>query len=192
MSRILHHSHPYIIHHSHPYIVIHRQQEEENEVTNDSLTIENGIEISDKKEDESNVMENEASYNIYADLEYKDILINELRIARNMKNNIKDVIENLKPRRIDETINKLLILNFNVQNEEILDKNFKRHSENEHLSENFYEMIAKFVKMGEILKSTAKNKFKKVAENELNNLCEEICKVEIDKLAKLQGLFGES
>ena len=28
--------------------------------------------------------------------------------------------------------------------------------------------------------------------SELNNLCEEICKVEIDKLAKLQGLFGES
>ena len=28
--------------------------------------------------------------------------------------------------------------------------------------------------------------------SELNNLCEEICKVEIDKLAKLQGLVGES
>ena len=28
--------------------------------------------------------------------------------------------------------------------------------------------------------------------SELNNVCEEICKVEIDKLAKLQGLFGES
>jgi len=108
-----------------------------------------------------------------------------------MKHNIKDVIENLKPRKIEETIN-LLILNFNVQNEEILDRNIERHSENEHLSENFYEMIDKFVKIGEILKSTAKNKIKKVAENELNNLCEEICKEEIDKLAKLQGLFGES
>ena len=84
----------------------------------------------------------------------------------------------------------LLVLNFNVQNEEILDRN--KQSENKHLSENFCEMIAKFVKIGEILKSTAKNKFKKVAENELNNLCEEICKVEIDKLSKLQGLFGES
>ena len=169
-----------------------RQQDEENETANESLTIQNGIDISDKKQDESSVMENEPSYNIYADLEYKDILKNELRIAQNMKYNIKDVIENLKARKIDETINKLLILNFNVQNEGILDKNFKRHSENKHLSENFYEMIAKFVKIGEILKSTAKNKFKKVAENELNNLCEEICKVEIDKLAKLQGLFGES
>ena len=143
-----------------------------------------------KNEDESSDKENEPSYNIYADLEYKDILKNELRIAQNMKYNIKDVIENLKARKIDETINKLLILNFNVQNEGILDKNFKRHSENKHLSENFYEMIAKFVKMGETLKNTAKNKFKKVAENELNILCEEICKVEIDKLAKLQGLFN--
>ena len=167
-----------------------RLQEEENEATNDSLTIQNGIDIADKNEDESSIMENEPSYNIYADLEYKDILKNELRIAQNMKYNIKDVIENLKARKIDETINKLLILNFNVQNEGILDKNFKRHSENKHLSENFYEMIAKFVKMGETLKNTAKNKFKKVAENELNILCEEICKVEIDKLAKLQGLFN--
>ena len=167
-----------------------RQQDEENETTNDSLTIQNGIDIADKNEDESSIMENEPSYNIYADLEYKDILRNELRIAQNMKHNIKDVIENLKPRKIEETTNKLLILNFNVQNEEILDRN--KQSENKHLSENFCEMIAKFVKIGEILKSTAKNKFKKVAENELNNLCEEICKVEIDKLAKLQGLFGES
>ena len=166
-----------------------RQQDEENETTNDSLTIQNGIDISDKKQDESSVMENEPSYNIYEDLEYKDILKNELRIAQNMKHNIKDVIENLKPRKIEETTNKLLILNFNVQNEEILDRN--KQSENKHLSENFCEMIAKFVKMGETLKNTAKNKFKKVAENELNNLCEEICKVEIDKLAKLQGLFNE-
>ena len=167
-----------------------RQQEEENEATNDRLTLQNGIDIADKNEDESSCKEKEPSYNIYADLEYKDILKNELRIAQNMKYNIKDVIENLKARKIDETINKLLILNFNVQNEGILDKNFKRHSENKHLSENFYEMIAKFVKMGETLKNTAKNKFKKVAENELNILCEEICKVEIDKLAKLQGLFN--
>ena len=53
-------------------------------------------------------------------------------------------------------------------------------------------MIAKFVKMGETLKSTAKNNFKKVAENELNNLSEVIYQVEIDKLSKLQGLFGQS
>ena len=51
-----------------------RQQDEENETTNDSLTIQNGIDISDQKQDESSVMENEPPYNIYADLEYKNIL----------------------------------------------------------------------------------------------------------------------
>ena len=46
--------------------------------------------------------------------------------------------------------------------------------------------------MGETLKSTVKNKFKKVAENELNILIEVIYQVEMDKLSKLQGLFGQS
>ena len=64
------------------------------------------------KDDESSFMTNESSYYIWEDLEFKEILKEELIVTINLKTNINDLVENIKPRKIDETISKLQILKY--------------------------------------------------------------------------------
>ena len=64
------------------------------------------------KDDESSFMTNESSYYIWEDLEFKEILKEELIVTNNLKTNINDLVENIKPRKIDETISKLQILKY--------------------------------------------------------------------------------
>ena len=91
-------------------------------------------------------------------------------VTNNIKTNLKDIVDNLKPRKIDETISKFQILKYNVQNDVTRMKSIERHPETKQYSEDFYEMVEKFMKMTETLKNVAKNKFKKVAEVELKEL----------------------
>ena len=69
----------------------------------------------ESKTGESSFMTNESSYYIREDIEFKEILKEELLVTNNLKTNINDIIENLKPRVIRETIGKLEILKYNVQ-----------------------------------------------------------------------------
>ena len=88
--------------------------------------------------------------------ELKEILKEELYVTNNLKTNINDIMANLKPRIIQETMIKLATLNQNVENDEIRlrKRNMERNSKNEHLSEDFYKMIDKFKKMYERLENT--------------------------------------
>ena len=51
--------------------------------------------------------------------ELKEILKEELYVTNDLKTNINDIMANLKPRIIQETMIKLATLNQNVTNDEI-------------------------------------------------------------------------
>ena len=93
------------------------------------------------------------------------------------------------PRKIDETLGKLKILKLNIHNDVRNVKKVVRHSETEQYSEEFYKMIDKFMKMPETLSKIAKNKFKKVAEEELKEFLKYINAVELDKGNNIFGMF---
>ena len=142
------------------------------------------------KDDESSFMTNESSYYRWEDLEFKEILKEELIVTNNLKTNINDLVENIKPRKIDETISKLQILKYNVQTDVTRMKDIERNSENKEYSENFYEMIDKFMKMTETLEHIAKNKFRPVAEKELKEFIKNIVEeVLLEKQGKIYGMF---
>ena len=144
-------------------------------ISNEMITQHEDEMMEDENEnDESSFMTNESSYYIREDVVFKEILKEELLVTNNLKTNINDIIENLRPRIIDETIGKLEILKYNVQNDITRMKSIERHPETKQYSEEFYEMIEKFMKMTETLKNVAKNKFRKVAEVESKKLDKEI------------------
>ena len=144
----------------------------------------------ENKNDESSFMTSESSYYIWEDLEFKEILKEELIVTNNIKTNLKDIVENLKPRKIDETISKFQILKYNVQNDVTRMKEIERHSENKEYSDNFYEMIDKFMKMTETLEHIAKNKFRPVVEKELKEFNHDIVEeVLLEKQGKIYGMF---
>ena len=144
----------------------------------------------ENKNDESSFMTNESSYYIREDVVFKEILKEELRVTSNLKTNISDIIENIKPRKIDETLSKLQILKVYVQNDIVRMKNVERHPENESYSEEFYKMIDNFMKMTERLGNISKNKFRKVAEEELKEFSKDISYVQCNKQGNLYGMFG--
>ena len=160
-------------------------------ISNEMITQHEDEMIEDEnKTGESSFMTNESSYYIREDIEFKEILKEELLVTNNLKTNINDIIENLKPRIISETIGKLEILKYNVQNDITRMKSIERHPETKQYSEDFYEMVEKFMKMTETLKNVAKNKFKKVAEVELKELLnKEIKWVHQDKHGNINGMF---
>ena len=159
-----------------------RQKEEE--MTEDQ-------EYSIDENDESGDITNE-SYYVWDDLELKEILKEELCVTNNLKTNINDIMANLKPRIIQETMIKLATLNQNVKNDEIRLKNMERNSKNEHLSEEFYKMIDKFKKIYERLENTSNKKFRKVAEDELKEIYKDILNVQLDKSNNVFGMFDKT
>ena len=148
-------------------------------------------EYSIDENDESGDITNE-SYYVWDDLELKEILKEELCVTNNLKTNINDIMANLKPRIIQETMIKLATLNQNVEHDEIRLKNMERNSKNEHLSEEFYKMIDKFKKMYERLENTSNKKFRKVAEDELKEIYKDILNVQLDKSNNVFGMFDKT
>ena len=148
-------------------------------------------EYSIDENDESGDITNE-SYYVWDDLELKEILKEELCVTNNLKTNINDIMANLKPRIIQETMIKLATLNQNVKNDEIRLRNMERNSKNEHLSEEFYKMIDKFKKMYERLENTSNKKFRKVAEDELKEIYKDILNVQLDKSNNIFGMFDKT
>ena len=141
--------------------------------------------------DESGVKTNESCY-AWDDLELKEILKEELCVTNNLKTNINDIMANLKPRIIQETMIKLATLNQNVKNDEIRLKNMERNSKNEHLSEEFYKMIDNFKKIFERLENTSNKKFRKVAEDELKEIYKIILNVQLDTSNNVFGMFDKT
>ena len=160
------------------------RQEEEEMMENEDNSIDDNEECS--------FMTDESSYYMWEDLEFKEILKDELCVTNNIKTSINDIMANLKPRNIQETMNKLAILNQSVKNDEIRLKNMERNSKNEHQSEKFYKMIDSFKKLFERLENTANNKFRKVAESELKVIYQNIINVQLEKSNNVYGMFDKT
>ena len=160
------------------------RQEEEEMMENEDNSIDDNEECS--------FMTDESSYYMWEDLEFKEILKDELCVTNNIKTSINDIMANLKPRNIQETMNKLAILNQSVKNDEIRLKNMERNSKNEHKSEKFYKMIDSFKKLFERLENTANNKFRKVAESELKVIYQNIINVQLEKSNNVYGMFDKT
>ena len=103
------------------------------------------------------------------DYQYQEILKYEYRFAKKLEKDIVDIKENVKGRLIDETKNKLNDLKENVKNTKIELKNKIRDSRFEN-NDNYLtmEVLDNFIKMVENLESIPKNKFRKIAEKDLN------------------------
>ena len=68
-------------------------------------------------------------------------------------------------------------------------KNVERHPENVSYSEEFYKMIDNFMKMTERLGNVSKNKFRKVAEDELKEFSKDINIVQSNKQGNRYAMF---
>ena len=93
----------------------------------------------------------------------------EHKYASDLEKEVRDISDNLKGRLIDETNKKLQDLK-----EKLKSKRIEMRKETTHDNGETYEMIENFINMVEKLKNTPKNKFRKVAEKDLELILEEI------------------
>ena len=100
---------------------------------------------------------------------FQRILMKEHKYASDLEKEVKDISDNLKGRLIDETTKKLQDLK-----EKLKSKMIEMKQETTHDNEETYMMIENFINMVEKLKNTPKNKFRKVAEKDLELILEEI------------------
>ena len=103
------------------------------------------------------------------DSKFQKMIISDHKYVSNLEKEVIDIKENLKGRLIDETTKKLKELKEKLKIKKIEMKNEKRDDDEE-----TYLMIDNFKKMVEKLESTPKNKFRKIAEKDLENILEEL------------------
>ena len=100
---------------------------------------------------------------------FQKILMTEHKYASDLEKEVKDISDNLKGRSIDETNKKLQNLK-----EKLKSKRIEMKKETTHDNGETYEMMENFINMVEKLENTPKNKFRKVAEKDLELILEEI------------------
>ena len=97
------------------------------------------------------------------------MIISDHKYVSNLEKEVIDIKENLKGRLIDETTKKLKDLK-----EKLNIKKIEMEKEKRDNDEETYLMIDNFKNMVDKLESTPKNKFRKVAEKDLENVLEEL------------------
>ena len=103
------------------------------------------------------------------DSKLQKILTSDHKFVSNLEKEVIDIKENLKGRLIDETTKKLKDLK-----EKLNIKKIEMEKEKRDDDEETYLMIDNFKNMVDKLESTPKNKFRKVAEKDLENVLEEL------------------
>ena len=103
------------------------------------------------------------------DSKFQNILKSDHKFVNNLEKEVIDIKENLKGRLIDETTKKLKDLK-----EKLKIKKIEMEKEKRDNDEETYLMIDNFKNMVDKLESTPKNKFRKVAEKDLENVLEEL------------------
>ena len=93
----------------------------------------------------------------------------EHKYASDLEKEVKDISDNLKGRSIDETNKKLQEIK-----EKLKSKRIEMKKETTHDNGETYEMMENFINMVEKLENTPKNKYRKVAEKDLELILEEI------------------
>ena len=153
------------------------------------------MEVENKDEDE--VENKDECYEIFCDEQYKDIIRKQTTIASNMDEKLKEIRKNLKSKKVEETLESLIMLDKSVMNEkkemmkmidmdiryseEYKDENERQFDENMTLSEieeirenpsdpNMEEMFEQFRVMVENIEKIPKNNFKRSAKTELTEM----------------------
>ena len=103
------------------------------------------------------------------DSKFQKMIISDHKYVSNLEKEVIDIKENLKGRLIDETTKKLKELKEKLKIKKIEMKNEKRDDDEE-----TFLMIDNFTNMVEKLENTPKNKYRKVAEKDLENMLEEL------------------
>ena len=103
------------------------------------------------------------------DSKFQKILTSDHKFVSNLEKEVIDIKENLKGRLIDETTKKLKDIK-----EKLKIKKIEMEKEKRDDDEETYLMIDNFKNMVDKLESTPKNKFRKIAEKDLENVLEEL------------------
>ena len=103
------------------------------------------------------------------DSKFQKILKSDHKFVSNLEKEVIDIKDNLKGRLIDETTKKLKDLK-----EKLKIKKIEMEKEKRDDDEETYLMIDNFKNMVDKLESTPKNKFRKIAEKDLENILEEL------------------
>ena len=159
-----------------------------------TLTKKNKVET-ESMETEDEVIANEVnnqdgSYCIGDDPVYEQVLKCEYKFGKDLDKDVEDVRSNMKCRGIEETMKKLRNLKEKLKNKRTELKNVKKHQKIEEMCEDTYEMVKNFEIVVNKLEKLPKNKFKKVAEKELNVIHEEIYDLWNQKENNLHGYFN--
>ena len=156
-----------------------------------TLTKKNKIETESMETEVSNEVSNQdGSYCIGNDPLYEEVLKCEYKFGKDLDKDVEDVRSNMKCRSIEETMKKLRNLKEKLKNKRIELKNVKKHQMIEEMCEDTYEMVKNFETVVNKLEKLPKNKFKKVAEKELNVIHEEIYDLWNQKENNLHGYFN--
>ena len=127
---------------------------------------------------------------IYEDMQYKDVLLSEVKIASKLEKIFTEIKTNLKTKKIDETIsvlqNSILQVDQDISEMKTYEK-IHRHLDSE--DNNVYKVLDNIKNKISIIQKVARNKFRKVTDEELDKIIEELSLTNTDKVAMLVGIY---
>jgi len=142
--------------------------------------------------DESSIMKVDQD-SLFEDMEYKEILVKEVKMTSNLEKMLKEVKHNIKIKKIDETKITLKNIVQVVSENETEMKNVDQHQRNIGSEE------TNMLKILEVIKNNIKNyenlskiKFRKVVETEIDTILEELSVIKVSKILNLKGIYDMS
>ena len=142
--------------------------------------------------EESSIMRMDQD-SLFEDMEYKEILIKEVKITSNLEKMLKEVKNNLKFKKIDETKITLRNIGQVVSKNETELKNVEQHHRDIDAEENNVLKTLDDIKNNiKSFEKLTRNKFKKVVESEINAILEDLSAIKVSKILNLQGIYDYS
>ena len=127
---------------------------------------------------------------IYEDMQYKDVLLSEVKITSKLENIFTEIKTNLKTKKIDETIsvlqNSILQVDQDISEMKTYEK-IHRHIDSD--DNNVYKVLDNIKNKIFMIQKVARNKFRKVTDEELDKIIEELSLTNTDKVAMLVGIY---
>ena len=127
---------------------------------------------------------------LFEDMEYKEILVKEVKITSNLEKMFKEVKHNIKIKKIDETKITLRNIGQVVSKNETELKNVEQHHRDIDAEENNVLKTLDDIKNNiKSFEKLTRNKFKKVVESEINAILEDLSAIKVSKILNLQGIY---
>ena len=130
---------------------------------------------------------------LFEDMDFKDVMVKEIKITENLENLLGEVKHNLKTKKIIETKTTLRKIE-QVVNENVIEmKNVEQY--NRHLDSDETNMLRnlQFIKNNiENFENLAATKFRKVVEKDINIILEELNVIKVNRILTLKSIFDVS